>query len=179
MADLQVNETSYALAADATFEQWMEHGRTLLGIMRAVSWWVGDWIIAGEQRFGEVYAQAVDLTGLSESALRQAAWVASRIPPEERHPSLSFAHHRAVAALEPAERKDLLDTAAEQALTERDLRALVKARRDPDLAREPVVPEETPLPERVRVAIRLLEQAQRQADWALVDDALNVLRTGL
>jgi len=48
-------------------------------------WWVGDWLNYGEARYGEMYSQAIEITGYASQTLADAKWVASRIEPSRRH----------------------------------------------------------------------------------------------
>ena len=53
-------------------------------------------------------------------------YVASRIAPERRRPSLSFAHHRLVAPLEPAEQTKFLDLAERNGLDRDEFDVVVR-----------------------------------------------------
>jgi hypothetical protein len=46
-----------------------------------------------------MYAQAVEVTHLSESALQDYVWVANAVDYATRNPNLSWTHHRIVARL--------------------------------------------------------------------------------
>lgn len=72
-------------------------GKALQQMGASLPWWVGDWLNFGEYSWGEMYAQAIEITGLSESVLQNYKWVADKIPPERRRPSLSWSIHRVVA----------------------------------------------------------------------------------
>lgn len=125
----RLRENGYDLPSSLTFERWQEVGRTLQQMQRSVNWWAGDWLRFGEDRWGEAAYQAVqEITGNGDEALKQAVWVASKYPPSTRVPELSWSHHRAAAELEPDERQGLLEYAAREHLTTRDLIALVKER---------------------------------------------------
>lgn len=91
----------------------------------AVQWWIGDWLNYGERRYGEVYAQALDATGLDYQTLRDVKWVCSTYPVSRRHDNLSFKHHREAAALPPAQADALLARAEAEGLSTRDVRAAV------------------------------------------------------
>lgn len=140
--------TSWRSVSTLDLREWVEHGLRLGVIGRAAGWWIGDWLRYGNTRFGERYARASRITGYDAQTLMNMAYVASRFEPSERHEALSWSHHAEVAALEPDERKRLLDLAASERMSVRCLREEVRrARRvsSPDLrkrsVRELVCPE--------------------------------------
>jgi hypothetical protein len=63
-----------------------------------------------------------EVLGLSEEGRREFMRVSERVPRSTRRASLSWSHHRAVAALPPAEQKTWLKTAADQRLSHAALR---------------------------------------------------------
>lgn len=96
-----------------SFEQWAQEGRRLRACHHGVLWGIGDWLNAGEIRYGETYAQAVEETGYSDQFLRVCKYVAARFPPAERHPETTFSHHRVVASLDAESAKSFLTVAGE------------------------------------------------------------------
>jgi hypothetical protein len=96
-----------------------------LGVMEeAVGFWIGDLILAGEREFGERCYQPWSDRGFGVERLKGYAWVASRIPPVARV-TLSFSHHRAVAALPPIEQAMALSNALLEDWTVSELKAAV------------------------------------------------------
>ncbi len=77
---------------------------------------------------GEMYAQAVEETGLDSGTLRDAKWVASKVDLCRRRHKLSFSHHKEVAALSPDLADTLLDKAEQENLTRRELRQEVTSK---------------------------------------------------
>jgi len=121
--------TGLSLPEHLTYSEWEAYGGPVLGAARASMWWVGDWILAGEHRFGTTYLAAVDLTGLSVSTLKSAVSVCRRVPVEARRPDLSFGHHAEVAGTAggtPA-MVDWLERAAEAGWSRDELRAELRA----------------------------------------------------
>jgi hypothetical protein len=110
-----------------TFDQWVQAGRFLYDLRRSVHWWIGDWLNVGEAYFGEMYAQGIEATGFDYGTLANDKWIASRIEPSRRRENLSFAHHAAVASLEPSHADTLLIIAETDRLTSKELSVLVKA----------------------------------------------------
>jgi hypothetical protein len=123
---------------DPTYQQWRDTGEGLLRIERVVKWWIGDWLQYGERRWGEMYSQAMDATGLAYETCRNAKWVSESIPPERRRPELSFEHHKTVAALSPGEQDTWLDKATADHLTVVELRHAIREDRNHT---ENVIPE--------------------------------------
>lgn len=81
---------------------------------------IGDAVNYAESMFGDAASQIVgadDEVGAavgqwSESTIRNYAWVAARVPAENRRMrELSFSHHQIVAALEPSQQKVWLERA--------------------------------------------------------------------
>ena len=118
-ADLELLETGFtqtawlAPADEMSFEQWQNLGATLQQIDASLPWWIGDWLNYGEWAWGEAYAQAVEITGMSVDRLNNYKWIANKIDVAQRREDLSWSHHRAVAAFDPELQADWLERAIE------------------------------------------------------------------
>ncbi len=88
----------------------------------AVRFAIGDAIIQGEMLYGESAYQAIEEMNLSEDARQEYVRVAQRVPPSRRRKGLSWSHHRAVAALEPAQQKEMLKRCVDEGLSHHALR---------------------------------------------------------
>jgi len=118
-----------------TWEDWCEYGRCLRDqgelLQGTLTQWcfaVGDWIIEGEDTFGEMAHQLIDDIGLTYWKVATYASVARRVPPENRLcdvPRITFSHHQAVAALPAPEQRERLAQAASGGMTVRELRGAV------------------------------------------------------
>tara|TARA_R100000664_G_scaffold12647_2_gene20319 strand:+ start:1881 stop:2480 length:600 start_codon:yes stop_codon:yes gene_type:complete len=107
-------ESHYLIPEDTSWEEWFKAGVVLQAIHKHINFWIGDWILYGENKFPDTYSQAVFLTGKSDTTLRNCAWVASVFPAVERR-DLSWTHHLEVAGMEnTADRDHLLDKAEEE-----------------------------------------------------------------
>lgn len=139
--------TALDLPTDLSYDEWEEVGRTLGKIASGCQFWVGDWIRYGEDQaeWGEKYSQALEETGLEYPTLSNYVHVAKAIPPNERNPEVSWSHHRATTGLSKAERKVVLDLAAENGWRKADLEREVKRLQ----GKEPVEQEECPTCHRV------------------------------
>lgn len=103
----------------------------LLGRMgNAHMWWVGDFLLFGEQVYGEQYAQIESVLKLAPQTLANRASVARHIPPERRRASLHFSHHAEVAYLDPAVRDRWLDLAESGDWSRSKLREEIRAARE-------------------------------------------------
>lgn len=90
-----------------------ELGEALRTFERTLAFVIGDWINALEDRYGEEASQVIDASGWSLNTIRTYAWTAKKVPPENRRidEGLTYAHHQAVGALEPAEQRHWLTLA--------------------------------------------------------------------
>jgi hypothetical protein len=121
-ANVTVHPAGLRFTSYLTYDEWMAAGQTLTWI--TYKWlpfaW-GDWIIAGEQRWEGIYAQAIEVSGRAIRTLQNYAWVASHVPTPIRnlHDHLCWSHHRAIAFLAdyPDKQRDLLALAAKNQRT--------------------------------------------------------------
>ncbi len=137
-----------------SFKQWQESLDGLLVVQRATPWLIGDCLNAGERAFGEEYAQALPESPRAQESLRVYMWVASRVPAVTRITSLSWSHHRAVAALEAPEQARWLDRAQAEGWSLKALTAALKpvtvASEDGAGESDPAEPEAEILPPKAR-----------------------------
>ncbi|MFC8723410.1 LmbU family transcriptional regulator [Kitasatospora sp. NPDC057198] len=114
--------TALSLPADYPLTEWKRLGKHLYLITDSSSWWLGDWLIFGQDTYPGRYRQAMEETRLDYKTLRNYAWIARRFPVTERHPEVSFQHHAEVASLEPEKRAMWLDRAARKGWSRNALR---------------------------------------------------------
>jgi hypothetical protein len=182
------------------FDKWMAFGRFLGNVNRSARWWIGDWLIFGEDAFGQVAAQAVEattaerydeaerVTGLAHDTLLNIVRVCAGIPKGRRRPELSFSTHEPVVALEPDEQTHWLQRAIDEGWTRSELREEIRIAaggtpRDPD----GVTPDGSSgsgltLAERVEAAARLVYhqgQPQRSGEVLVPGDAWQRLASAL
>jgi hypothetical protein len=118
-----------SLPEDLALEDWKRIGRQIFAISDASGWWLGDWLVYGQNRYPERYQRALKETGLDYQTLRNYAWVARRFQSSDRYESLSIQHHVEVAALPPADRRAWLDRAERFGWSRNRLREHVRASR--------------------------------------------------
>lgn len=119
----KLTDTSLKLDHGLSIDEWVRCGETIGLMHRASPFWIGDWIVYGEERFGEKYAQYVEETGLSPATLVERARISRLVPPERRNEHLSLTHHAIVAGLLPDQQTHLLTLAAAQGWNTTTLRA--------------------------------------------------------
>lgn len=78
---------------------WQRIGKQLYLVSDSSSWWLGDWLVYGEEVYPDRYRAAIAGTSLDYQTLRNYAWVARKFHVSRRRDKLSFHHHMEVAAL--------------------------------------------------------------------------------
>ena len=121
-----VHPAGLRLPPGFAFESWARLGRTLGGVARALPWALADWIIWGEDHYGEAAYQAINDVGLSAHTVANYVAVGRKFPQARRHPALSLAHHEAVASFAPAEQERWLTKAEQKGWTRSELRRALK-----------------------------------------------------
>lgn len=127
-----------------TFEEWQGKGKELTTVIKIyndnVRWWLGDWIIYGENNFKEKYSQALESDMYAIGTLRNCVYVCRNVPSPNRTSDLSFDHHYIVAKLAEDQQAFWLNEAKAKKWSVRELRRAVYGEKNP---------EEKALPERV------------------------------
>lgn len=124
-----VTLTSLDLSADISYEAYESIG-VMLGIFdRATKWWIGDWLVKGEDEFPDRYAQAATLTGLSEQTLMQRVTTARAITPRRRRHLVNYSVHVEVRKLPPRQQSKWLAYAEKHGSTVGEIRAQLKGTR--------------------------------------------------
>ena len=143
----------YKINKSVSYSQWEQLGEMFHTLHRNINWWIGDWLLFGEDKFPDRYSQATHLTGRSDVTLRNCAWVASVYPPEERKYDLSFTHYLEVAGGKNIADRNWLLAKAEQ----EDMSALaLRAFRADEVRQKPALPEpeyKDHIPENLQIAI--------------------------
>ena len=121
----ELHENVLTVHGEPTFEEWEACGHVLQRIQASSQWWLGDWWLAGERRYGEAAAQGASL-GVAAKTIQNAAWVCQCIEPSRRRESLSYTHHECVAALPASRQDEVLDRAEADGLSTRQVKELVQ-----------------------------------------------------
>jgi hypothetical protein len=117
-----VRATYWQPQQDLDVAEWIIHGGRLGSIGRAVSWWIGDWVNYGNEKFGEKYTRAARVSGYDVQSLMNMAYVASRFDRFRRRERLSWSHHAELASLDPEQQEMWLEKAERASLSVRGLR---------------------------------------------------------
>lgn len=128
--NLNASRIGLDLEGLVSYREWRDLGGRICRLSKASAWWLGDWIVFGQQRYGRRYHQAVEATGLDYQTLRNYATVARKIEMSRRRESLSFQHHAEVCALPPDEQDMWLDRAEAGSWTRKQLRSAIRGARD-------------------------------------------------
>jgi hypothetical protein len=124
-----LSSTAWTPRQELDLREWLEQGRRLGAVGRGVAWWIGDWLLYGNHRYGERYPRAVRATGYDVQSLMNMAYVASRFSFERRRAGLSWSHHAEVAALSVEEQERWLALAEQERMSVRSLRGEVQSLR--------------------------------------------------
>ena len=127
-SSFQLHKNGITPIGTPTFEQWQEVGKFIRRSGSAVHFWIGDWLNYGEQKWGEMYTQAIEETGYDYQTVANDKYVASKVPFSRRRENLSFSSHGEVAKLPPEEQDKFLDLAEQNHLKTKELRELIKGK---------------------------------------------------
>jgi hypothetical protein len=135
-------------------DAWQRIGEQIGAISDCSAWWLGDWLVYGQDVHPDRYRRAVAETSLDYQTLRNYAWVARRFSSARRRDNLSFQHHAEVAALPEAEQDHWLDFAARLKWSRNKLREQVRWSRDDADAAETI--------RSIQVSVALIQQRRWQ-----------------
>ena len=88
---VRTTKNSLTISGTLSFNDWWTYYRGIEAVRGACLWWLGDLLCYGEQKYGEKYAQALEVSKHSEyeaSTIRNAQWICEKVPPESRRLSL-------------------------------------------------------------------------------------------
>ncbi len=150
--------THLHLPTDIPLEDWKSLGEQIFVIWDSSGWWLGDWLVYGQDHFPSRYRIAINETSLSYQTLRNYSWIARKFPVERRRKELSFQHHSEVASLTEEMQEKWLDRCQKFNWSRNELRRRIKA----------ALAAGGPQADNVRVdhKIDLRVEAQRKARWA-------------
>lgn len=119
-----------ALPQTNSLEEWSDLGRKLCSGVRAMNWLIGDWMIAGTERYGEKAREEANAIFRSDvSRFDPIMRTCRRFPEPKRHTALTFGHHLAVMSVpDDFDAEQLLRKAEQERLTTAALRAEARVR---------------------------------------------------
>lgn len=106
---------------------WQRIGDQIFVISDASAWWLGDWLIYGQEHYPDRYKTAISKTSLDYQTLRNYAWVARKFSMLRRREKLSFQHHAEVARLPESEQELWLTRAEQWKWSRNELRRQIRA----------------------------------------------------
>lgn len=120
--------TSLAIPDGMTIDDWERIGRHIFVLSDSSGWWLGDWLIYGQDNYPDRYKRAIEETSLDYQTLRNYAWVARKFGPGRRRENLSLQHHAEVAGLSAGEQEQWLAQAEAGRWSRNELRRRIRAR---------------------------------------------------
>jgi hypothetical protein len=125
-AIMRSSATGLSFSSRMPYEIWSILGPRIAARANTSRWWLGDWLVFGERRYGTRYREAVAATGLDYQTLRNYAVVARRFELSRRRDNLSFQHHAEVCALPEAQQERWLDLANQNHWSKQELRLRIR-----------------------------------------------------
>ncbi|MFE9292978.1 novobiocin biosynthesis transcriptional regulator NovE [Streptomyces niveus] len=125
--EVSAERTRLRIPRDLSLEAWCRLGGRILAVCDSSVWWIGDWLVFGQNQYGDRYRRAMKETKLDYQTLRNYAWVARKFEPSRRRDSLTFQHHMEVAALSESEQDHWLDFAVRLNWSRNELRKQIRA----------------------------------------------------
>jgi hypothetical protein len=125
-AIVRSSATGMCFSSRMPYEIWSALGPRIAARANASRWWLGDWVVFGERRYGHRYHVAIQATGLDYQTLRNYAVVARRFDPSRRRDNLSFQHHAEVCSLPDHQQDRWLDLAGENRWSKQELRLRIR-----------------------------------------------------
>jgi len=122
----EITKNSLIIKESINKEQWDQIGIVLKTMEKSIQFWIGDWLRFGEKKWGEMYKEAEEITGLAYDTLASIKSVSGSVESCRRRQDLSFSHHEEVASLEPEQQEIMLDKAEQENLSVREIREEVK-----------------------------------------------------
>lgn len=119
-------QTGWQCQSELPYERWQHLAESIQLVSGSLNWIVGDVLNYGESRYGEKYAQAVDVMGWAVQRAKDACWVANKIPHERRNPNVSWTAHRHAAHLDPEQQTYWLNMAEETGCSSSELFQAIK-----------------------------------------------------
>ncbi|WP_405651611.1 LmbU family transcriptional regulator [Streptomyces sp. RK9] len=125
----RTRRSSLSLPDYLPLEHWKTIGEQIFAIVDSSAWWLGDWLVFGQQTYPRRYRDAIEQTSLDYQTLRNYAWIARKFPPSRRRDGLSLQHHAEVAALPAPAQDHWLSLAEAHGWSRNELRRHLRAAR--------------------------------------------------
>jgi len=109
-----------------TTEEWQVIGAALNYMKERCDWWLLDWWVYGEKKYGDL-TKLAKVIGCKPKTLHNKSSVARQVPPSRRREDLSISIHAEVAALKPVDQTKWLNAAKKHNLKKLELRESIKS----------------------------------------------------
>lgn len=163
-----VKPNSLILSPRLSIESWKGIGERIWQISKSSSWWLGDWLVYGQDRYPERYSKAMKESLLDYQTLKNYAWVARKFPPSRRRGDLSLQHHAEVASLPEREQDAWLDLTVSHRWTRNELRRRLRSAHDgSDEAKEPTS---------FQIQLKLNEERRQRWERAAIGSGLDLIQ---
>lgn len=129
LSNCTLTETSAVFTQQLDYKQWIEAGRKLCKAGACLNWWLGDWLLFGVKEYGDRVKVAESMSeeiGFSYDQLRAAMLVSDSVKDAIRIATLSWSHHREVAAMKPKQQSEWLAKATVHGWSVSELRQAIR-----------------------------------------------------
>lgn len=129
----EATEVQLKLPKKLRYDEWEQVTDGLIKAESSSQWLIGDSLLYGRERFGEQYAQVIDVQKLKrtdEATIRGYLWVSENVKPDNRRVGLRWYHHKEVAKFDPEIQAAWLERAETLKWTVRELRQHIRELED-------------------------------------------------
>lgn len=119
--------TTLVLPEGMSLDDWGAVGQHIFVLSDSSGWWLGDWLVYGQENYPNRYKRAIEATSLDYQTLRNYAWVARKFVPARRREKLSMQHHAEVASLPMEAQEHWLAQAEAEGWSRNELRRRIQA----------------------------------------------------
>lgn len=119
--------TTLVLPKGMSLDDWGALGQHIFVLSDSSGWWLGDWLVYGQENYPNRYKHAIEATSLDYQTLRNYAWVARKFVPARRREKLSMQHHAEVASLPLEDQEWWLAQAEAEGWSRNELRRRIQA----------------------------------------------------
>lgn len=171
VAGVTFGHTGAQFPAELSIEDWVAVGQHLAEIGKAYQWSVADWVLYGQNKYGDKYAEAMERTGFAYQTIANIVSVARKIEFSRRRENLPFSHHAEVAQLDAPQADQLLQKAESERWTARQTREAAQRIVQRSKQGEPQAPKGSAWP----ALDRLVDEAERVARRLPASDVVEAL----
>ncbi|MFE7135979.1 LmbU family transcriptional regulator [Streptomyces sp. NPDC057638] len=161
----QTRRSSLSLPENLPLDNWKAIGEQIFVIADSSAWWLGDWLIYGQDKYPHRYREAIDGTSLDYQTLRNYAWIARKFPASRRRYGLSLQHHAEVAALSAAEQDLWLERAEREGWSRNELRRQLRTARRGEAAGGEETPGQEAGADQLADALEVTPSAEQYERW--------------